>query len=55
MRPWIIILAAAFFLWIAVPSLAAYHFFRIRTNLLALTLEEQVNGMMVKWFLNGEQ
>jgi len=49
------LMTTAIGLVIAVPSLAAYHFFRIRTNLLALTLEEQVNGMMVKWFLNGEQ
>lgn len=40
---------------IAVPALALYHFFRIRTNSFALLLEERVNEMINDWFLNGEE
>ena len=39
---------------IAVPALALYHFFRIRTNSFALMLEEQVNDLINDWFMNGE-
>jgi biopolymer transport protein ExbB len=39
---------------IAVPALALYHFFRIRTTAFALLLEERVNEMINDWFLNGE-
>ncbi len=35
---------------IAVPALACYHFFRIKTNILALALEEQVNHLIIRWF-----
>lgn len=39
---------------IAVPALALYHFFRIRTNSFALLLEERVNELINDWFMNGE-
>ena len=39
---------------IAVPALALYHFFRIRTNAFALILEERVNELINDWFMNGE-
>lgn len=39
---------------IAVPSLAAYHYFRIRTNSFALLLEERVNELINDWFMNGK-
>ncbi len=39
---------------IAVPALALYHFFRIRTTSFALLLEEQVNDIINDWFMNGE-
>jgi len=35
---------------VAVPALACYHFFRIKTNILALALEEQVNHLIIRWF-----
>jgi biopolymer transport protein ExbB len=44
------LITTALGLVIAVPSLAAYHFFRIRTNLLALGLEEQLSHLMSRWF-----
>jgi len=39
---------------IAVPALALYHYFRIRTQSFALLLEERVNDMINDWFMNGE-
>ena len=41
-------------LLVAVPSLAAYHFFRIRTNILALNLEEEVSELIADWFMKRE-
>ncbi|MBN1995977.1 MotA/TolQ/ExbB proton channel family protein [candidate division KSB1 bacterium] len=48
------LMTTAIGLVIAVPALASYHYFRIRTNMLALVLEEKVNDMLNKWFLNGK-
>ncbi len=48
------LMTTAIGLVIAVPALACYHFFRIRTNMLALDLEEKVNDTLNKWFLNGK-
>lgn len=44
------LLTTALGLVIAVPSLIAYHFFRVRSNILALALEEQVNHLLIRWF-----
>lgn len=41
-------------LLVAVPSLAAYHFFRIRTNILALNLEEEASELIADWFMKRE-
>jgi biopolymer transport protein ExbB len=35
---------------IAVPALISYHLFRVKTNILALELEEQVNHLLIRWF-----
>lgn len=44
------LITTALGLVIAVPSLSAYHFFRIRTNMLALGLEEQLSHLISRWF-----
>ena len=44
------LITTALGLVIAVPSLSAYHFFRIRTNLLALDLEEQCSHLINRWY-----
>jgi biopolymer transport protein ExbB len=44
------LMTTAIGLVIAVPSLAAYHFFRIRTNMLALGLEGQLSHIINRWF-----
>lgn len=48
------LMTTAMGLVIAVPALALYHFFRIRTNSFALLLEEHVNDIITDWFMNGE-
>ena len=35
---------------IAVPALIGYHYFRVRTNIYALALEEQTNHLLIRWF-----
>ncbi len=37
---------------IAVPSLAAYHFFKMRTNELAMELEGEANDLLTSWFMS---
>lgn len=44
------LITTALGLVIAVPALTAYHFFRIRTNMLALGLEEQMSHLVSRWF-----
>jgi biopolymer transport protein ExbB len=44
------LMTTALGLVIAVPALTCYHFFRIRTNLLALGLEEQASHLLGRWF-----
>lgn len=44
------LITTALGLVIAVPSLAAYHFFRIRTHMLGLDLEEQLSHLISRWF-----
>jgi biopolymer transport protein ExbB len=44
------LMTTAMGLVIAVPTLAAYHYFRIRTNMLALTLEDSVTDILNDWF-----
>lgn len=39
---------------IAVPALAVYHYFRSRTTLFGLELEEQVNELMSRWLMKRE-
>jgi biopolymer transport protein ExbB len=39
---------------IAVPSLAAYHYFRARTSVLALSLEEELTELIADWFLKED-
>lgn len=48
------LMTTALGLVIAVPALLTYHFFRVRTNILALTLEEQVNHLLIRWFPIGD-
>ena len=44
------LITTALGLVIAVPALAVYHFLRIRTRLLSLSLEEQASHLMRRWF-----
>ncbi|MDA3874214.1 MAG: MotA/TolQ/ExbB proton channel family protein [Kiritimatiellae bacterium] len=44
------LITTALGLVIAVPALSCYHFFRIRTNMLALGLEGQVSHLISRWF-----
>ncbi len=44
------LITTALGLVIAVPSLSLYHFFRIRTHMLALGLEEQASHLISLWF-----
>lgn len=44
------LITTAIGLVIAVPALSAYHFFRIRTNMLALGLEGQLSHIISRWF-----
>lgn len=44
------LITTALGLVIAVPALICFHFFRIRTNILGLALEEQVNHLIIRWF-----
>ena len=39
---------------IAVPSLAAYHYFRERTNLFGDMLEKEVTDLVVEWLMAKE-
>ncbi|RMD74137.1 MAG: MotA/TolQ/ExbB proton channel family protein, partial [Lentisphaerae bacterium] len=39
---------------VAIPMLAAYHFFKVRTNSLFLLLEESVSELMSEWFLKND-
>ncbi|MFC7337561.1 MotA/TolQ/ExbB proton channel family protein [Haloferula chungangensis] len=48
------LMTTAIGLVIAVPALTAYHFFRVRTNILGLALEEQVNHLLIRWFPIGK-
>ncbi len=44
------LITTALGLVIAVPALICFHFFRIRTTILGLALEEQVNHLIIRWF-----
>lgn len=44
------LITTAIGLVIAVPALVCYHYFRIRTTILSLALEEQVNHLIIRWF-----
>jgi len=44
------LITTALGLVIAVPALAVYHFLRIRTRLLSLSLEEQSSHLISRWF-----
>lgn len=44
------LMTTAIGLVIAVPSLSAYHFFRIRSNMLGLQLEEQASHIIDRWY-----
>ena len=48
------LMTTAIGLIIAVPSLAAYHYFRTRINIFALTLEEEVNELILNLFMKKE-
>jgi biopolymer transport protein ExbB len=39
-------------LLVAVPAIAMYNFFKIKTNRLALQLEYEVNALIGEWFLS---
>ena len=49
------LITTALGLVIAVPALVFYHFFRVRTNILGLALEEQANHLIIRWFPIGEK
>ncbi len=40
---------------IAVPSLAAYHFFKMRTSELAMELEGEANDLLTSWFMSNPE
>ncbi len=42
-------------LGVAIPFLAAYHYFRSRTNTFAMELEGEVNDLLATWFLDREE
>ncbi|MCJ8328732.1 MAG: MotA/TolQ/ExbB proton channel family protein [Lentisphaeria bacterium] len=44
------LITTAIGLVIAVPSLAAYHFFKVRTTIYALNLEELAGNTVTRWF-----
>lgn len=44
------LITTAIGLVIAVPALAAYHFFRIRTRMFSFALEEQLSHLIDHWF-----
>ncbi|MCC5843057.1 MAG: MotA/TolQ/ExbB proton channel family protein [Verrucomicrobia bacterium] len=44
------LITTALGLVIAVPALACYHFFRVRTHMLALGLEGQLSHLISRWF-----
>jgi len=44
------LITTALGLLIAVPALAAYHYFRIRTRMFSFALEEQLSGLISHWF-----
>lgn len=44
------LITTALGLVIAVPALAVYHYLRIRTRLLSLSLEEQASHLVSRWF-----
>lgn len=48
------LMTTAIGLIIAVPSLAAYHYYRTKTNMFALNLEKQVNDLILEWFMKKE-
>ncbi|MBN2414178.1 MotA/TolQ/ExbB proton channel family protein [candidate division KSB1 bacterium] len=48
------LMTTAIGLVIAVPSLAAYHYFRTRINIFALILEEEVNELILNLFMKKE-
>ena len=48
------LITTALGLVIAVPALISYHFFRVKSNILALALEEQVNHLLIRWFPIGK-
>lgn len=47
------LITTAIGLVIAVPALAFYHFFRIRTQMMGLELEEQLSHLINRWFPTG--
>ncbi len=48
------LMTTAIGLVIAVPSLAAYHYFRTRVNIFALILEEEINELVLNLFMKKE-
>lgn len=44
------LITTALGLLIAMPALAAYHFFRIRTRMFSFALEEQLTDLISRWF-----
>ncbi|MFW5829755.1 MAG: MotA/TolQ/ExbB proton channel family protein [Planctomycetota bacterium] len=48
------LVTTAFGLIVSIPALGLYHFFRSRTNNLALEAEEAVNGLLGTWFHTAE-
>jgi biopolymer transport protein ExbB len=41
-------------LLVALPALGLYHYFRNQTALQGILLEEQVNDLLARWFLSGQ-
>lgn len=48
------LMTTAIGLIIAVPALAAYHFFRTRTNIYSISLEEEASELISEWFIKRE-
>lgn len=39
---------------VALPSLVAYHFFKARTTMFGLSIEEQINERLSRWFIKAQ-
>ena len=41
-------------LFVAIPALGLHHFFRSRTTMHSIALEEEMNRLLARWFMEPE-